>query len=103
MLKLVKYSIVTNIILGLLFIYTNYTIWNAVNGTDTILIISHWGPIGISASHYAYFNGSLSIGQAIFWYLNTPFWLFWGLLIVNLFFILKLQRRNETKSIEVTP
>jgi hypothetical protein len=100
MRKIVRYAIVINILLALLFIYSNYTLWNLVNGNNNYFINSHWSPLGISAPHYTYSNGTLSIVQTVYLYWNTPFWIFWVLLIANLYFILKIsketkQTRNE--------
>ena len=92
MLKIVKYAIVINVLLAFLFIYSNFTLWNLVNSYDNILVISHWSPLGISAPHYKYSNGSLAIVQTVYFYWNTPFWIFWVLLIVNLYFIVRLTK-----------
>jgi hypothetical protein len=90
--RILKYAIVTNILLALLFVYSNFSLWSLVNAEYPYLIASHWGLLGISAPHYAInADGSIAVVQGIFLYFNSPFWIFWVLLIVNLYFILKLN------------
>jgi len=93
--KIVKYAIVTNILLALLFVYSNFALWGLVNGEYPYLITSHWSPLEISAPHYIINNDNVSIVQTIYMYFNTPFWIFWLLMVVNLYFVLKISR--ETK------
>jgi hypothetical protein len=93
MLKIAKYAIITNILLALLFIYSNFTLWDLVNGNSTTLLItSHWNPLLVTAMHHSYVNGIFSSVQNVFVYDNTPFWIFFILLAVNLFFLLKLSQ-----------
>jgi hypothetical protein len=96
MLRKILPVITVNVLLVLLFIYFNYSIWTEVNGSNGILLIaSHWGPIGISAPHYSYFNGVLNQSLGIYWYYNFPYWLFFVSTAVNLYFIAKLQEQNN--------
>lgn len=95
MLKLVKYAIVTNIALSLLFIYFNYTIWDLFRGNNLAhshIISSSWNPLTINIVFHGVFNGSFETVQGIFTYFNTPYLLFWILMVTNMYFILKLQR-----------
>jgi hypothetical protein len=97
MLRKLLPVILVNSVLALLFIYLNYSIWNEVNGSNGILLItSHWGPIGISASHYSYANGLLHQSLGIYWYYNFPYWLFFISTAVNLYFIAKFARNKTT-------
>ena len=90
--RILKYAIVTNILLALLFVYSNFSLWSLVNAEYPFLIASHWSSLGINAQHYAInADGSIEVVQGIFSYFNSPFWIFWVLLIVNLYFILKLN------------
>ncbi len=104
MLKIAKIAIVVNLILALLFVYSNFFLWNSVNAEYPYLIASHWTPLGISAPHYAINNdGSIAIVQGIFWYFNTPFWIFWVLLVVNLYFMIRISKQvshNEKTNLE---
>ncbi len=93
MLKIANYAIITNILLALLFIYSNFALWNSINGNSTTkLITSHWNPLFVTARHYSYINGIFATVQGIFSYCNTPFWIFLMLLAVNIFFLLKLSK-----------
>ncbi len=93
MLKIAEYAIITNILLALLFLYSNFTLWDLVNGNSTTLLItSHWNPLKVTAMHHSYVNGIFSTAQTVFSYDNTPFWIFFILLAVNLFFLLKLSK-----------
>jgi len=98
MLKIVKYALAINIIIVLIFVYSNLSLWSIVNGKYPYLIASHWSPYLISAPHYFINNGSIAVTQTIYLYFNAPFWVFWVLLITNLYFILKIGREaRETK------
>jgi len=87
-----KYAIAVNLLLALVFVYSNFSIWDLVNAEYPYLIASHWSPLGISAPHYVITDGSIAIVQTVFLYFNTPFWIFWVLLAVNLFFILMISK-----------
>ncbi len=93
--KIAKYAIVINILLALIFVYSNFSLWASVNGDNNYIIASHWSPLGISAPHYIFDNNKVSIVQTVYSYFNTPFWIFWLLLIVNLYLTAKLGK--ETK------
>jgi len=100
MLKIAKYAIITNILLALLFIYSNFTLWDLVNGSSTTLLItSHWNPLLVTAMHHSYVNGIFSTAQTVFSYDNTPFWIFWIVIVANLYFIVKLSK-GKVRSIE---
>jgi hypothetical protein len=92
MLKIAKIAIICNSI-G----YTNFSLWELVNGEYPYLIASHWSPLGISAPHYIMNNGSIAVVQTItiYLYFNTPFWIFWVLLIVNLYLIIKISKEAK--------
>jgi len=95
MRNIVKYAIATNIILALLFVYSNFTLWALVNAEYPYLIASHWSPLGITAPHYIISDSIIAIVQTVFLYFNTPFWIFWVLLIVNLCFIIKISKEAK--------
>jgi hypothetical protein len=100
LLKLVKYAIATNIALSLLFIYSNYTIWELFRGNNiahSTLISSGWNPLTINVVFSSYSNGAFATVQGIFTYLNSPYLLFWVLMVTNMYFILKLQKSKQLK------
>jgi choline-glycine betaine transporter len=98
MRKIVKYAIVVNIILALVFVYSNFSLWNFVNAEYPFLVASHWSPLGIVAPHYLYTDGNISQIQTPFLAFNYPFWIFWIMLAINLVFIIKFGRERETHS-----
>ena len=93
--KLGKIAVVTNILLALLFVYSNFSLWSFVNAEYPYLIASHWSPLGISAPHYVITDGSFAMVQTVFLYFNFPFWLFFISIAVNLYFILKLSKEAK--------
>jgi len=93
--KIAQYAIVTNIILALVFVYSNFSLWNFVNAEYPFLVASHWSPLGIVAPHYQYTDGNISLIQTPFLTFNYPFWIFWIAIAVNLVFIIKLGRDRE--------
>jgi choline-glycine betaine transporter len=93
-----KYAIVINILLALIFVYSNFSLWSLVNGEYPYLIASHWSPLGIVAPHYVLIDGSVSIVQTVYLYWNIPFWIFWVLMIVNVYFILRIGKELEKQS-----
>ncbi len=100
MQKIVKYTIIINIALSLLFAYFNYVIWNLFNGNNiahSSIITSGWNPFFISVMFHSYSNGNFDTMQTVFSYINTPFLLFWILMAVNMAVILKLQSVNKTE------
>lgn len=98
MQRLVKYAIVMNIALSLLFIYSNYTIWDLFRGNNiahSTITSSSWNPLTINVVFHSYSNGTFASVEGIFTYLNSPFLLFWVLMLANVFFLVKLQRSNN--------
>jgi hypothetical protein len=99
--SIAKYAIVVNIIIALIFIYSNFSLWSLVNAEYPYMIASHWSPLGISAPHYVINNdGSIAQLQTVYSYFNSPFWIFWVLLVANLYFIIKINKnsRNQTNN-----
>jgi len=100
--KIAKYAIVFNIIIALIFVYSNFALWSLVNAEYPYLIYSHWSPLGISAPHYVINNdGSIAQLQTVYSYFNSPFWIFWVLLAANLYFILKISREVKQTSNQI--
>jgi hypothetical protein len=98
MLRTVKVAIAVNLALGLLFLYSSFAIWGFVNSEYPYLNVSHWSPFLVVASHYSVnANRTFDIAQGIFLTWNFPFWLFWSLLIANLYLMLRLSREVSQK------
>ncbi len=96
MRKIAKIAVVTNLLLALLFAYSSFSLWGLVDAEYPYLIASYWGPIGVSAPHYAVNSeGHIAVVQAIFWYYNFPFWIFFVALAVNLYFFYKLSKNDR--------
>ena len=96
--RIVKSAVAANLILALIFLYTSFSLWNSVNAGSPYLIASHWSPLGIIASHYVLNeNGFVTLSQTLYSYFNTPFWIFWVMVMANLYFIFKLQSSKDTK------
>jgi hypothetical protein len=91
MSKLVRNAIIFNAILGLLYVYFSFSLWNTINGRLKDGYGSEWsawqiGVIPLSNDHIVpVFD------------LNIPFWIFWVIVACNIYFIIRLQRRKETK------
>ena len=95
MLKIANCAIATDVLVGLLFVLSNYFIWVEVGRWTVWNIASKWSPILITA--YRIPNAPtvlMPVGPL----LNLPFILFWVMFAVNLYFIIRLQRSKETKS-----
>ena len=90
MLRIVKLAIVTNSILSLLFVLSNYVIWDSFNRWQ--VTFSRWNPIAIVYTPGEYQNGYHAIVSGQFMILNLPFWIFWVLMVANLYFVFKLQK-----------
>jgi hypothetical protein len=94
MSKLVKYAIITNVVLGLLYVFSSLYLWDRVN--------SWLG--GGSGSMWSAFQITL-YPLSENWHMvpitpipNFPFWLFWVTIAINIYFIIKLQSSKEAKS-----
>ena len=93
MLRKLGPVIIVNALLVLLFIYSSYSLWSLVNGsTNTFFITSHWNPIGVTALHYDYYNGTIVQSLGIYFNYNFPYWLFFVSTAVNLYFIARFAK-----------
>jgi hypothetical protein len=93
MFKLVKYAIVTNVVLSLLFVFSNLYVWNKVNNWLGGGSGSLW-----SAFQITLYPISENVMSPIIPVNNFPFWLFWVTIAINMYFIIKLQNSKEAKS-----
>jgi hypothetical protein len=105
MLRKLLPVIVVNALLIILFIISNFVIWNSVNGSyvkytngavNGYFVVSHWNPISIIYTHAQYTNGEFLTASGEFLLLNFPFWLFFVAIAVNLYFIAKLAKSKVT-------
>jgi hypothetical protein len=84
--------ILINVFLGVLFVFSNYTIWNKVNADN--YSSPYWNPMVISYVYRNYSHGELVYDGLVF-ISNYPFWVFWVSMIVNILFgIMLLKSKN---------
>ena len=89
MLRQLRTVIIVNALLGVLFVYSNYALWDTINGFRSMgWGKTDWTPLIVNVD-----TGMLVPLPLI----NVPFILFWVLLITNLYFTVSLQRSKETK------
>ncbi|MGD6807043.1 MAG: hypothetical protein ACQCN4_08805 [Candidatus Bathyarchaeia archaeon] len=93
MLRIVKYAIVTNIALSLLYFLSSLFLWTDINQWTAWNIASVWSPILITAYRIPEApTVQMPIGPAY----NIPFMLFCVMFAVNLYFILKIAKSKST-------
>ena len=83
-----------NVVIGALFVVSNYHIWNAVNPLD--YTSPNWGPFNIAYVPRFFVDGEFILEQMIVVLINYPFWLFWVAMIGNMFFIVLALRSKKT-------
>ena len=86
MRKLVIYAIIVNIVLGLFYLYSNVFVWNYFNQWDGTGYRIVWSPIFITPHTIS----EMGLPSGLHSLPNVPFFLFWVILAINLFFIIKL-------------
>ncbi len=87
--------VVVNVVLILLFVVTNYGMWNMV---DTYPILGHtvMNPINVIVSMWGeVVDGEIYRISGIGIMPNFPFWLFFVSTAVNLYFIVKLSKESK--------
>jgi hypothetical protein len=85
--------ILVNILLGVLFVASNYAIWEEVNAQD--YASPNWGPIWINYMPRYYSNGELIPASGIIMLRNYPFMIYWVAMITNILFGIILLRRTD--------
>jgi hypothetical protein len=97
--KIAKIAVVTNLILVLLFVYSNLLVWDVFNGNNAMhrtVFATHWGFNNYGLTFYDYLpDGSVAMVQGIFIYPNYPIYLFFVAITVNLFFIYKIGKTSN--------
>jgi hypothetical protein len=84
--RLIKHAFLANIVLSLSFLIANYFIWGLF---DNGRFMRDMNPLTITMDTVE----AVPMPPLVF--LNFPFWLFWLLIAVNLFFIIKLLRNEK--------
>jgi len=98
--KIVKIALATNLLMALFFVASNYTIWDFASSSSQLVKLVNFSPFSVAASFPGeWVNGQIIPVQClpsapIF---NFPFWLFFGTLALNLFFIFELSRKPNTQ------
>ena len=89
--------ILFNVILGVLFVFSNYRIWDTVNQLP--YTSPSWGPMDVHYVPRFFVNGEFILEQRVVLLFNYPFWLFWIAMIGNLVLmalILGKQKKQYT-------
>jgi hypothetical protein len=73
--------ILINVFLGVLFVFSNYYIWNEVNADN--YSSPNWNPMAINYVRRNYSNGEL-VYDGLVSISNYPFWVFWVTMIINI-------------------
>jgi len=89
-----KLMILVNILLGLLFLVLNYVYYYFANRFEGLGAL--WSPLWLT---FYNFKAAATIGDFGSQEPNFSFYFFWVLMIVNVYFIYRLQRGNQTKSL----
>ena len=86
--------ILANILLGVLFVASNYAIWEEINAQD--YASPNWSPNMINYMPRIYSNGELIPASTVIVLFNYPFWIYWVAMITNILFgIILLLRRTD--------
>lgn len=88
--KQAKLMVLTNIILGLLFIFFNliYDYFGNPAGHYAV-----WSPLWLTFYNY---QAAITIGDLGAQNLNFNFYFFWASIIINVYFIFRLQKGTTT-------
>ena len=88
MTKEFKIMLLANSLLIVLFLYANYYVW--VNVNNRYYFIRSWSPVEFGLDTI---NPMVPI--PLLWVINLPFFVFWLAIALNLYFIVKLQRKGQ--------
>ena len=95
MLRQLKVIILVNVVIAVLFCYWNWANWTLLNhkidGEPYLPIHSEWGPVWIHVGPSPWEPQYCEV-----FFPNYPLMLFWLSTIINLFFIIKLQKSKES-------
>jgi len=91
--KQLKPMILVNVLLGLLYAFFSFSLWEDVNRLFNVGYGTQWSALKVTAFPVAESIHMVPVQQMS----NIPFWIFWIMLAANLYFIIKLERDRETK------
>ena len=89
MLQIAKYAIIVNVVLGLLFVVANFVFDYFANAPYHHAL---WSPLWLTFYNY---QAAATIGDIGVQEPNFSFYFFWILMIVNIYFILRLQKKKQ--------
>jgi hypothetical protein len=92
MCKLVKYAIILNAALGLIYAVSSYLIWLEVNNWSSWEIVSFWSPFLVTPQRLPDVPQVQTPVSMLF---NVPFVVFWVMLTINLYVIWSLKRQRK--------
>jgi len=88
MLRQLKVIILVNVVIAVFFCYFNWANWTLLNDEEVGLPIhSEWGPVWINVGPKPFGPPYTTV-----MFPNYPLMLFWLSTIINLYFIIKLQK-----------
>src|SRR5512138_808173 len=90
--------ILFNVLLGIFFVFSNYSIWNNINPLR--YTSPNWNPLHVSYVPRFVENGEFVYVQTVVVLSNYPFWLFWVAMIGNIIFAFLIQaplKKHKTK------
>jgi len=100
-----KFILLSNILVGLLFVLSNINFLNILNSAVSSFTPSYVsindvsiGPLHIAISQLILSNGDINLGPRSSSVPNYPFILYWVALAGNFYFIFRMQRSKETKT-----
>ena len=91
--KQLKLVILVNALLGLLYAFFSFSLWEDVNRLFNVGYGTQWSALKVTAFPIAESIHMVPVQQMN----NIPFWIFWIMLAANLYFIIKLERNREEK------
>jgi hypothetical protein len=94
--KLLFFVILVNILLGVLFILSNFSIYNDISSNVPTVSALNWSPWIINAPHYGLPNENVVIVTRTYSYFNYPFWMFFVLMFLNLLFMFWLAKSKSS-------
>ncbi len=90
MSKQLVWAILVNVIIAVFFVVSNYYVWFNVNKWNGMNIASIWDLFSITPYRIP---NTPQVQMPINPLLNVPFMLFWVVIAVNLYFIIKLPKK----------
>jgi hypothetical protein len=98
MKKVVVFAVAVNLVLGVIFVFSNFSIWYDINSSYPTVTVLQWSPSLITAPHYVILEDGTAMVQRIYSYFNFPFWIFFALMATNLLFIAWLAKNKSANN-----